>query len=117
MYWKKSKRARACEFNSEERSAIFERDRGRCIICGSASPLTFAHYIPRSAGGLGIRQNGALICLKCHHEIDNGAHTNLRKSYKAFFKSYLNLHYPDFSDEERKYKKNGINPRIKSKSE
>ena len=100
----KSKRAKACEFSQKEREAIKERDGNCCIICGTSQSLTIAHYISRTKG-LGIRQNGALFCFEHHGMMDNGSNTEMREALKAFFKGYLEGHYPGFSDEERKYKK------------
>lgn len=36
-----------------------------------------AHFIPRSAGGLGIPENIFTACDDCHREQDNGKNTKL----------------------------------------
>ena len=61
----KSKQARAHEFTEKARKEIYARDFGQCIFCikkynmqgstwYSQQILSVMHYIPRSAGGLGI---------------------------------------------------------------
>jgi 5-methylcytosine-specific restriction endonuclease McrA len=47
-----------------------------------------AHYISRAKGGLGIEQNVVTLCIKCHHDYDNGSkrHENAKK-IKEYLKS------------------------------
>lgn len=101
----KSKRSKACEFSADERKAICERDSYRCVICGSHQALTVAHLISRGRGGLGIRQNGALLCVRCHQIVDQGSNSEVRKAYQQFLRKYLETNYPEFTDDERMYKK------------
>ena len=79
---KKSKQARAREFNTTSRQSIKERDQNQCIFCQmeyrmeevewtGQGTLSIMHYIPRSHGGLGIPQNGALGCISHHMMLDN----------------------------------------------
>ena len=71
---KEIKQARAREFNTTSRQSIKERDQNQCIFCQmeyrmeevewtGQGTLSIMHYIPRSHGGLGIPQNGALGCI------------------------------------------------------
>ena len=50
------------------------------------------HFVPRSAGGLGVEQNGAIGC-KYHHEMLD------------FFEKYLRGKYPGWNREALIYKK------------
>lgn len=97
----KSKRAKACEIPMEVKEAVYERDNGRCIICGRPG-IPNAHYIRRSDGGLGIVENVVTLCLTCHARFDNG---DKREEYGTIIKDYLDTLYPDFSDSDRRYKK------------
>ena len=58
---------------------VWERDAHKCIICGKLVPwnLANAHFIPRSAGGLGIVENIFTACQDCHREQDNGLNSKL----------------------------------------
>lgn len=79
--------------------AVGARDNWSCIICHRAG-LPEAHYLRRSQGGLGIEQNVVTLCRECHEAFDNGAK---RKEYGERIKAYLDRHYPDFCDADRKY--------------
>lgn len=67
-----TKQAKAREISSKVRKIVFERDKGKCIICGNNyNVMPHSHYIPRSLGGLGIEENIFTICTnftdnKCH---------------------------------------------------
>ena len=68
-----SKRSKACEFSAKTRNEMWERDHYQCIFCASThNAKSNMHYIPRSAGGLGIKENGVTGCPFCHNEADNG---------------------------------------------
>ena len=47
-----NKRAKACQISTEVRKIVFERDKGRCILCGRAGSPN-SHYVKRSQ-----RRNG-----------------------------------------------------------
>ena len=112
---KKSKQARAREFNTTSRQSIKERDQNQCIFCQmeyrmeevewtGQGTLSIMHYIPRSHGGLGIPQNGALGCISHHMRLDNG-NKGYREEMLQMFKCYLQDHYPDWSEDALVYSK------------
>ena len=74
-----SKRSRACEISQKTKEEVWNRDNQQCIICEKWVPKTYAnaHFIPRSAGGLGIEENIFTACEDCHREQDNGLNTKL----------------------------------------
>ena len=96
-----SKRSKACDFSIKVKKQMIERDNNCCIICGSLN-ITPAHYISRSKGGLGVIENGVCLCVECHTSYDNSKY---RHSYKSYIKNYLDSFYPNFTDEQRKYRK------------
>jgi hypothetical protein len=96
-----SKRSKACDIPPKVRQAVYERDGGLSIISGKLG-ISNAHYIPRSAGGLGIEQNIVTLTLGEHHDYDNGGK---RAEYKAKIRAYLDKCYPGFRDEKRIYRK------------
>lgn len=95
-----SNRAKAVKFTFEARQRIFERDNGKCIMCGK-NEHTYAHYISRSRGGLGVEQNGVLLCWGCHFKTDQ---TVERPEKLAFIKSYLQSFYPNWNEDDLYYK-------------
>lgn len=100
-----SKRSKACEFSKEARQEIMNRDRG-CIFCqmGYEIPEEFTasrglqimHFVPRSQGGLGIPQNGAVGCIYHHMLLDNGK--DHREVMTDLFRDYLKSHYKNWDD-------------------
>lgn len=99
---KRSQRSRACDISTKVRNEVLDRDSHNCIFCHANTFLTIAHYLPRSKGGLGIKENLTTACWNCHMELDQG--TN-RTMYRDMQKAYLDALYPNFTDEERKYHK------------
>uniref|UniRef100_UPI00402ADFDB hypothetical protein n=1 Tax=[Lactobacillus] rogosae TaxID=706562 RepID=UPI00402ADFDB len=66
--------------------------------------LSVMHYIPRSAGGLGIPQNGAIGCQFHHNMLDNG-NQGKRKEMLEIFRQYLQELYPEWNEDELVYRK------------
>ena len=49
----KSKRAKATEITKQVKLEVWERDKGRCVVCGNSYiVLPNAHVVPRSKGGM-----------------------------------------------------------------
>ena len=97
-----SKRTKALEVSPSTKQAVMYRDGGKCIMCNKRDGLTYAHYINRGKGGLGIEQNIALVCLQHHFQLDQ---TTNRKVLLEVFKKHLKQHYPNWDEKELYYKK------------
>ena len=113
----KSKQAKAHEFSPATRQIIKERD-GGCIFCQIGYHMEEAttfdrevkdimHYIPRSAGGLGIPENAAVGCRHHHSMYDNG-NSGRHEEMKELFKGYLMERYPGWNEKELVYNKWGF---------
>ena len=48
------------------RHAVWRRDEGRCVQCGSQESLEFDHIIPVSRGGANTERNLQLLCEPCN---------------------------------------------------
>ena len=88
----KHKQTKAKEVTKKVKNAVWERDKHRCIFCGKEVDVFYAnaHFIPRSAGGLGIEENIFTACKDCHIEQDNGKNS---KEYDQKAKKHLKSIY------------------------
>lgn len=103
------------QFSTKTRKKIRERDNNACIFCTMGYPAKDAtwidlqpadimHYIPRSQGGLGIEQNGAVGCRYHHSLMDNG-NKGLRPDMLMRFENYLRNIYPGWDKKDLIYDK------------
>ena len=108
----KSKRAKATEFERETRIQILQRDKYQCLFCrlgkygkSECDWITdIMHYINRSAGGLGIEENGVTGCRYHHSLLDNG-NKGYRKEMLEDMKKYLQGIYPNWNEDMLYYRK------------
>ena len=74
----KSKRSKATDIPASVKKRVFERDKGRCVICGNNyNVMPSSHILSRAKGGKGIEENIVTMCTnftpnKCHYYFDNG---------------------------------------------
>lgn len=109
---KKSKRAKECNFNKDVRTEIMQRDKYQCLFCrlGKYGTSTcdwiqdIMHYVNKSAGGLGIPQNGVLGCRYHHQLLDNG-NKGYRQEMLQYMREYLQSQYKDWREEDLYYRK------------
>lgn len=99
----KSRRAKATDIPMKVKETVYERDGGRCIVCGKQG-MPNAHYIRRSQGGLGIEQNVVTLCTTCHNDFDNGKY---RDEIGSIIKDYLEHYYKDWDEKKLVYNKYG----------
>ncbi len=97
----KSKRSRACDIPKAVKDAVWERDCGRCIICGTVNAMPNSHYIKRSQGGLGIEENVTTMCIRCHDDFEG----KKRAGLKPFVAAYLSDKYDGWNEDKLIYKK------------
>jgi len=52
---------------SEVKKEVWQRDKGKCVLCGSSKNLHFDHDLPFSRGGTSLTvKNIRLLCAKCN---------------------------------------------------
>lgn len=97
----KSARTKATDIPKKVKDIVYERDGGRCVICGSYLGQPNAHVIPRSLGGMGVPKNIVTLCPVCHYTYDE---TAKRSIYRAQIETYLKGIYKDWNEEDMIYK-------------
>ena len=109
----KSRRTKATDFNTKEKAKMIERDNNMCIFCQMGYDTEgagyyernirdYMHFIPRSKGGLGIAENGALGCRFHHRKLDFGT-KDIRARMQEDFREYLKKQYIDWNEEKLMY--------------
>lgn len=59
-------RPRRAPLTKQLRRAVFDRDGGRCVECGSTFDLQYDHIIPVAKGGATSLENLQLLCSTCN---------------------------------------------------
>lgn len=109
----KTNRAKATDIPMQVKQKVFERDNGRCVICGNSyNVMPNAHILSRAKGGLGIETNIITLCTlmtenKCHHRFDNGTKKEKEKMLKIITKYMQSIYGKNWCIEDQKYKKWG----------
>lgn len=106
-----NKRTKALSIPKSVKEAVYRRDNGVCVLCGSPLGEPVAHVVRRSQGGLGIERNIVTLCPMCHKSYDEG--TNLwrfgkgvtRESLYCHFVAYMKGFYTDWNREDMIYRK------------
>ena len=68
LFGDKTKRPR---IPKEVVDAVWRKDGGRCVYCGSTENIQLDHIIPFSKGGASTIENLQLLCQKCNIEKSN----------------------------------------------
>jgi HNH endonuclease len=59
-------RRRRMTIPSDVKRAVWERDGGACVTCGSTIDLHYDHIIPHSKGGSDTAHNIQILCVSCN---------------------------------------------------
>lgn len=98
------------DISEKVKRKVWERDKHRCIVCGSYDAMPNAHILSRAHGGLGTETNIVTLCtnfspLRCHYRFDNGT----KKEHDEILEiitHHMKKHYgDDWSLEKQKYQK------------
>ena len=96
------KRAKALSISKSVKDAVWKRDGGCCVLCGSPRSQPNAHYISRAQGGLGIERNIVTLCLNCHRRYDQTAD---RAEIRLDLREYLKSKHPGWDESQLIYQK------------
>lgn len=95
------RRTKATAIPREVKDEVWERD-GWCVYCGEPFSLPNAHFIARSQGGLGVKENILTLCSACHRRYDQSPD---RKAMREYFREYLKSKYPNWDESKLIYRK------------
>ena len=106
----KSRRAKATDISQKVKKIVWERDGGRCVVCGNSyNVMPNAHYVSRANGGLGVEENIVTLCTEltqnqCHRKYDFGSKAE-REIIGQQIETYLKSKYSDWNKLKLTYKK------------
>ena len=107
----KTKKSKATDIPMSVKKKVFERDKGRCVVCGNAyNVMPNAHIVPRTQNGLGIETNVVTMCTplttnRCHQKYDQGTQKE-REEIDRIVVAYMKSIYGDsWCKEDQIYKK------------
>ena len=88
--------------SAETKKKVWQRDFGRCVLCGSINAGPHCHFVRRAQGGLGTEENVWTGCQRCHEAFDSEAtdgplHARMRDYFKTL--------YPQWDESKLKYRK------------
>lgn len=107
----KSKRTKATDISMSVKKKVFERDHGRCVVCGNSyNVMPNAHVLSRAHSGRGIETNVVTLCTnltpnKCHHKFDNGTKEERQYILDKITKYMKSIYGDDWSIDDQRYKK------------
>ena len=110
-----NKSTKKYQFSPKTKKAIWARDNDQCIFCRMnyhmecTSSLMYTlkdcmHVVNKSAGGLGVEENGVTGCRYHHNLLDNG-NKGLRDEMLQIMENYLKDLYPDWNRDKLVYDK------------
>jgi 5-methylcytosine-specific restriction endonuclease McrA len=91
------KRAERGRIKPETYKKVFDRDGGKCVLCGLSGALECHHVVYRSQLGKGTENNLVMLCVRCHDK----AHEEPKK-YKPLLGDYLKKLYPGGMHDEKR---------------
>lgn len=95
----------ASVYRSDIKERVFERDGGRCVVCGTAytaSPC--GYYYDPEANGYPVEENMVTLCMACKCDYDNSPK---RPYCRAIIQSYLKHKYKDWNEDKLHFFKGG----------
>lgn len=93
---------KATSISAETKKKVWQRDFGRCVLCGSINAGPHCHFIRRSQGGLGIEENIWTGCQICHESFDHeGTDGPLHERMRDYFRTL----YPEWDEKNLVYRK------------
>lgn len=84
---------------------VWERDGGKCVVCGYYPANPSCHIIARSHQGRGIETNIVSLCNDCHRLYDNSSREVHDRIDAIVVKYMKSIYGEEWSKEEQVYDK------------
>ena len=108
---KKSKVAKSCDITENTKRIVWERDKHRCIVCGSRIANPSCHIVPRSHLGMGVETNVVTLCNAFgnnHHFLYDSGPIEERNRIDDIIVAHMKSIYGDsWCKEDQVYRKEG----------
>lgn len=69
----KSRRTKATDISKKVKDAVWNRDGGKCVVCGYYPSNPCCHIVSRAHSGRGIETNIITLCNDHHRLYDSGS--------------------------------------------
>lgn len=107
----KTKRSKATDIPMSVKKKVWERDHGRCVVCGNNyNVMPNAHILSRAHSGMGIETNVVTMCTeftqnKCHRKFDFGTKEEKEKILEIVTNYMKSIYGEEWCIENQKYHK------------
>ena len=107
----KSKITKATDISQRVKQIVWERDHGRCVVCGNTyNVMPNAHIVSRTKLGKGIETNIVTLCTnftnnKCHYKYDFGTNEEKERIDNIIVSYMKKIYGENWNKEDQKYKK------------
>lgn len=68
----KHRLTKATDIPKKVKDAVWERDSGKCLVCGYYPSIPACHIVSRAHSGRGIETNLCTLCMEHHRLYDSG---------------------------------------------
>lgn len=106
---RKNAAAIACDITENVKRIVWERDKHRCVVCGSPLANPSCHIVPRSKLGMGVETNVVTLCNAFgnnHHFLyDSGPKATREKIDSIIVDHMKSIYGESWNKEDQIYKK------------
>ena len=99
------KRTKATAIPKKVKDAVWERDGGKCIVCGYYPSNPCCHILSRSHSGRGIETNIITLCNEHHFMFDSGNKSERERIGKIITAYMKGIYGDEWSKESQAYSK------------
>ncbi len=100
-----NRRTKATAIPKKVKDAVWERDGGKCIVCGYYPGNPCCHILSRAHSGRGIETNLITLCNTHHFQFDSGSRKD-RDAIEDIVTSHMKSIYgEEWCKEDQAYKK------------